>query len=396
MPPVIRVAFVDSVGARLTQLPRCALRARIGGRLSRGIRSAPWRRLDGCRIPVMFKLAPVADHSQPTTSAAPRLLIVDNQVKDFLQHRMVLACKLRESGFDVHVAVPQEPGLEEISRQGLSVHTIYLRRFSTKPLDELRCLVSLIRLYRRLRPALVHHICLKPALYGGLAARIAGVPAVVATLTGLGHVFTTRTAKGRLLRSMVAGGLRLSFSHQNHCVIIQNRGDRDCLVANAIERGDHAVVIKGSGVDLASFVPRPELEGVPVVLMASRLLWEKGVGEFVVAARRLRARGIAARFVLVGEPDHGHPSAVPLSTLEHWCETGDVEWLGWRDDISALLARSHIVCLPTVLRRRHSKDSHRSGRLWGARSSPPILRAVVRSSIMVRTACWFQCVIAMP
>ena len=193
----------------------------------------------------------------------------------------------------------------------------------------------------------MHHIGLKPTLYGGLAARIASVPAAVNTLTGLGYLFTTPTVKMRVLRPIVAGGLRFSFSHQNHRVILQNLDDRDCLLARGIVLGDRAVLIKGSGVNLSLFTPEPEPDAPPVVLMASRLLWEKGVGEFVAAARALRARGIRARFVLLGEPDHGHPSAVPLRTLEHWRDAGDVEWLGWRHDMPALMAQSHIVCLPS-------------------------------------------------
>src|SRR5262245_35156589 len=119
----------------------------------------------------------------PLIEAEPLILFVDNQVSDFLQYRMALARKLREDGFDVHVAVPREPGLDEISRQGITVHTFFLHRKSTGLLDELRCWLSLLRLYSQLRPTLVHHICLKPALYGGIAARIAGVPAAVNTIT---------------------------------------------------------------------------------------------------------------------------------------------------------------------------------------------------------------------
>jgi glycosyltransferase involved in cell wall biosynthesis len=279
--------------------------------------------------------------------AMPRVLFVDNQVSDFLQYRMTLAHTLREAGFDVHVAVPEEPGLEAISCQGIPVHTFYLRRKSTRPLDELRCWISLLRLYRRLQPTLVHHICLKPTLYGGIAARIAGVPALVNMLTGLGHLFTTRTVKTRVLWWIVARGLGFSFRHRNHRVILQNPDDRDCLLASGVLPGDRAVIIKGSGVNLSLFTPEPEPVGPPVVLMASRLLWTKGVGEFVAAARALRARGSRARFLLLGEPDPGHPSAVPLPTLEHWRDAGDVEWLGWCHDMPAFMAQSHIVCLPS-------------------------------------------------
>jgi glycosyltransferase involved in cell wall biosynthesis len=277
----------------------------------------------------------------------PRILFVDNQVIDFLRYRMVLAHTLRESGFDVHVAVPREPGLEQISRQGIAAHIFYLRRKSTRPLDELRCCVSLLCLYRRLRPILVHHICLKPVLYGGIAARIAGVPATIDTLTGLGHLFTTHTVKTRVLRSIVSRGLRFSFKHPNHRVIFQNPDDRDRLLAKNKMAADRAVLIKGSGVNLSLFTPEAEPDGPPVVLMASRLLWDKGVGEFVAAARALRARRIRARFVLVGEPDPDHPSAIPVGTLEHWRDAKDVEWPGWQHDMPALIAQSHIVCLPS-------------------------------------------------
>jgi glycosyltransferase involved in cell wall biosynthesis len=283
----------------------------------------------------------------PPIDSVPRVLFVDNQVSDFLQYRMVLAHTLRDAGFDVHVAVPREPGLEDISRHNIHVHIVYLRRKGTWPLDELHCWISLLRLYRRLRPTLVHHICLKPTLYGGIAARIAGVPAVVNTLTGLGYLFMTRTVKTRVLRWIVARGLRFSFRHHNHRVILQNPDDRACLLANGILPLDCGVIINGSGVDLSLFTPKPEPDGPTVVLMASRLLWTKGVGEFVSAARALRGRGIRARFVLVGEPDYGHPSSVPLPTLEHWRDAGDVEWLGWRCDMPALTAQSHIVCLPS-------------------------------------------------
>src|SRR5262245_8719445 len=185
----------------------------------------------------------------PPIEPIPRILFVDNQVRDLVQYRMALLRKLREAGFDVHVAVPREPGLEEISRQGFAVHIFYLQRKSTRLLDELRCWVSLLRLYRQLRPMLVHHICLKPALYGGIAAWITGVPAAVDTITGLGHLFTTHTVKTRVLRSIVAGALRFSFGHQSHRVIFQNPYDRAYLLARSNTPSDRAVLIKGSGVD---------------------------------------------------------------------------------------------------------------------------------------------------
>lgn len=277
----------------------------------------------------------------------PRFLFVENHVSDFLKDRMVLAGKLREAGFTLHLAVPRDSDIDAIALQDVTVHPYYLQRKSTKPFDELGCTISLLRLYRRVRPTLVHHIGLKPTLYGSITARIVGVPAVVNTLTGLGYLFTSHTVKMAFLRSIVAGVLRFSFLHQNQYLIFQNSADRDNLLARYRFPCDRAVLIKGSGVNLSVFTPQPKPDGPPMILMVSRLLWAKGVAEFVAVARMLDARGIQARFVLVGEPDRGHPDAVPEHTLKRWHDAGDVEWLGWRHDVPALIAQSHIVCLPT-------------------------------------------------
>lgn len=278
----------------------------------------------------------------------PRFLFVDTQVDDFLMYRMGLARKVQEAGFEVHVALPREPGMETISRVGIIVHPIFMRRLSTGAFDELRCFVSLLRLYRRLRPTLVHHMCLKAVLYGGIASRVVGVPAVVSTLYGLGYLFSTQTVKTYVLRSIVMVGLRFAFGHKNHRVIVQNSADRDWLLSRYNLAGEVAVLISGSGVDLSLFKPEPEPDGPPVVLLVSRLLWIKGISEFVAAARAVRSRKIPARFVLIGEPDNGHPSAIPMRTLEHWRDTEDVDWLGFRHDLPALIRQSHIVCLPTL------------------------------------------------
>ena len=283
----------------------------------------------------------------PRREPPARILFVDNQVGDFLQYRMEFALALKQAGFEVHVALPREPGLDKIHGSGIAVHVIQLKRLSTLPMGEFFCWLSLCRLYRSLRPKLVHHICFKPTLYGGIAARVADVPGVVSTLTGLGYLFSADSFKMRFLRAIAVRGLRVSFGHPNHRVIFQNPDDRDCLLSTSRLPFSRAVLIKGSGVDPSVFTHEPEPDGPPMVLMASRLLWAKGVGDFVTAAQVLRARGIDARFMLLGEPDRGHPSAIPLETLKKWRDDGDIRWPGWRNDMPVAIAESHIVCLPS-------------------------------------------------
>jgi len=282
-----------------------------------------------------------------SSSDPPRFLFVDTDAGEFLHYRIQLAYAIRRAGFEVHVAVPTGTAVGEIARQGLAVHPFFVRRLSMHAGDEIRACLSLLRVYHRVKPVVVHHFCLKPAMYGGLVARIVGVPAMVTTLTGLGHAFTGRTVSTRMARLVAIGALRLAFAHHNHRLILQNKDDLTTLASKRVVDEHDAVVINGSGVDLAMFRPAPEPGGPAVVLMACRLLWEKGVAEFVEAAQALRARGVQARFLLVGEPDHGHPSAVPVSLLNLWNASGDVEWLGWRDDVPELIRKSHVVCLPS-------------------------------------------------
>src|SRR5262245_42401068 len=160
---------------------------------------------------------------------APRLLFVGSDAPDFLDYRIGLAEALRKSGFEVHVALPSGGDVEAIARRGFRVHAIPLRRLSVRPWTEARTCAALLRLYVRLRPVLVHHLCLKPVLYGAAAARVAGVPAAIHTLTGLGPIFTMRTPKLRALRGLVERGLRFGLRHPNTRVVVQNPADRDFL-----------------------------------------------------------------------------------------------------------------------------------------------------------------------
>jgi glycosyltransferase involved in cell wall biosynthesis len=258
---------------------------------------------------------------------------------------MEVARRVLDAGFDVQVALPNEPGIEEVSRV-MPVHIFYLKRTSTQPLDELRCCLSLLNIYRQVKPALVFHIGLKPSLHGGIAARLVGLN-MIHMLTGLGHLFTSNTTKSRILLRLVMEGLRYAFTSPKCYAIFQNPDDFQRMLTSGVVNRDHAVLIKGSGVDLTLFAPKPESEGPPVILLASRLLWEKGIGEFVAAAQAIREQGMQARFILLGESDLEHPSAVPLTKLKQWHDAGVVEYLGWRDDMPRLISQSHIVCLPT-------------------------------------------------
>jgi len=277
-----------------------------------------------------------------------RLLLVVNNPAFFLSHRLPVALGAREAGYDVHVATMAGPAAAQIVAHGLTHHAVPMSRSGRNPLAELRTMHALWRLMRRLRPDVAHLVTIKPVLYGGLAARLAGVPGMVAAISGLGFVFVRRPGRADWLRAVVAILYRLALGHANSRVIFQNGNDRDLLLRMKAVRPGQVVMVRGAGVDLDRYRPAPEPPEPPVnIVMAARLLRDKGVYEFVEAARLLRELAPAAQCVLAGGPDPGNPASVTDDEVAAWRDEAIVQCLGEVDDIAALYARAHIVALPS-------------------------------------------------
>ncbi len=265
----------------------------------------------------------------------------------FCHHYLALARAVREAGFAVTVITGVTEHADLIRGAGLDLIPLAVSRKGMNPLRELQSILALRGILRRLRPALLHNIAQKPVLYGTLAARLAGVPAVVNGVAGMGYLFTSASGRARLLRPLVGRAYRALLAAPNVRVLVQNPDDqRHVLRLTGVE----PVLIPGSGVDLTRFVPRPEPPGPPVVVLASRMLWDKGIGEFVAAARLLRDRGSPARLVLVGKPDPGNPASVAADQLRDWGREGCIEWWGYRADMPTVMAAAHIACLPSYYR----------------------------------------------
>ena len=279
-------------------------------------------------------------------SGQPRLLFVAGDDGFFLSARMPIARAARDAGFAVAVACPVTDRADTIRAESMRVLPIPMKRGRISPLADVGTLAALVRVFRAERPDIVHTLAMKPVLYGAAAARLAGVPAVVGALTGLGYVFSSSDIKARLLRPLVRRALRWALGGPRDTCIVQNPDDAALIAGLGIERR-RIVIVLGSGVDTARFVPSPEPEGPLRATMVSRLLWDKGVREFVEAARLARARNPDVRFTLIGAPDEGNPAAVPLAQLEGWRAEGLIEWQGHRDDIPAVWRESHIAVLPS-------------------------------------------------
>lgn len=239
---------------------------------------------------------------------------------------------------------------DTIRRHGLRVLPWNLDRRSLNPLNELKSIFQVWRVYRAERPSLIHHVALKPLLHGTLAARFAGIRHVINAPVGMGYIFSSSDWRARLLRVPIRLALRLLLNPRGSRVIFESPDAEKAFIEEHTVRPEDARLIRGAGVDLALFQPAPEPDGVPAVILPARMLWDKGVKEFVTAARQLKAEGVKARFLLAGAPDTGNFAAIPEETLHAWAKEGVVEYLGFRSDIPDLLRQCAIVCLPSAYR----------------------------------------------
>jgi len=284
-----------------------------------------------------------------------KLLFVVGVDWSFTSHRLPIALEAIKQGYEVHIAAAITDKREMMEAHGLIVHPLPLNRGSTNPLAELKTFFAIWKLFNNVRPDILHLVTIKPVLYGGIAARFTTIKNVVSAVPGLGFVFLAKGAKAAIRRMIVAMLYRLALGDilgyfggkKNIKVIFQNPDDKKQILAITGLPEEKTVMIRGSGADLSKYIQEPLPDGVPIVVMAARLLRDKGVREFVEAATMLKNEGIKARFCLVGDPDLENPSSVTVAELAAWQAEGNVETWGYRTDIAQIFAGSYMVVLPS-------------------------------------------------
>lgn len=276
-----------------------------------------------------------------------RILIVVNIDWFFISHRLPVAEAALREGHEVHIATSFISGAETLRAMGFILHPMVIDRSSSNPFAMFFLFVSLVRLFWKLRPDVLHLITIKPVLVGGVAARLSPVRGVLFAISGLGHIFVANGLFSTLRRQLVGMWYRVALGVRNKAIIFQNPDDKASIISLGGVRPEQTVLIPGSGVQLSDFDPTPLADGEATVIMVARLLRTKGVREFVEAARILQRRGIPARFCMAGDVDFGNPASVSRAELEIWKSEGYVDFLGERSDIPQLLARSLLVVLPS-------------------------------------------------
>ena len=274
-----------------------------------------------------------------------RIAVVSNTSWYLYNFRIGLMRALRDAKFDVVAVGPQDDYVAKIEREaGISHCAFPVKGDGTNPVLESLTIFGLARTFRREKIDLVLSNTPKGNIYSALAARMVGVP-VIPNVSGLGRVYIKRSSLTQVVRLLY----RLALSRAPR-VFFQNWDDHQYFIDDGFVQAERAVVIPGSGVDLDKFKPLPpqaRADGRFTFLLVARLLWDKGVGEYVEAARAIRRDHPEVRFQLLGPMAVANPAAITEPTVAQWQAEGVVEYLGTSDEVSAHLHAADCVVLPS-------------------------------------------------
>jgi glycosyltransferase involved in cell wall biosynthesis len=258
---------------------------------------------------------------------------------------------LRTKGINVIGAGASGDGFEpKITEAGIVFIDLPINKKSINPLSDIDLFFKLIALFKQEKPDIVHLFTIKPVIYGSLAAKLAGVPKIIVTITGLGHAFLTGKA---WLRTTVEWLYKNALKHCQ-TVFFKNNDDKTLFIQNGLVSVEKTALVPGSGVNTTRFSPR---ESKPLkshqynnplnFFMFCRLLREKGVYEYVEAAKRIKEKHPDVTFTLLGGRDIRNPSVVPEKDILNWEKSGLIQWLDEVVDVRDYIAQADVVVLPS-------------------------------------------------
>ena len=265
----------------------------------------------------------------------------------FCSHRIPIARQSKADGFHVIVICRVRDFGDVIRSEGFELVPIELSRGGFNPFAEAKILVILYKLYKKYSPDIVHHVALKPIIYGSIVARFIGSVKIVNAMAGLGFIFISVKRKEKIIRLLVHRLFSFLLGNQDSRLILQNRDDIEYFVEHKLINRNKISLIRGSGVNIEEFRSAHENCISRTIVLASRMLWDKGVGEFVEASNILRLGGLYVRFVLVGDNDPENPASIATEQLNRWHQSGVIEWWGYKSPMNMILSKACIVCLPS-------------------------------------------------
>ncbi len=275
------------------------------------------------------------------------VMIITNEETHFYAHLLPIALAALAEGYQVSVVTAFSHHREKIETLGIKTISLPLNRKSLNPLQDALYVYRLSQIVKTHRPDILHLFTPKPILYGSLVGAVLRTPIVINTYVGMGTLYTNDRPLFKILRGLINTLFRKLSSHKKMLFMTQNADDTHLLRALKVAPPNRIFTQCSVGVDLDCYKQSPLPQGPLVFALISRMLQDKGVYEFVEAAKRLKQRGYGAEFWLVGSPDPGNRTSIPEEVLKQWDAEGHVKYLGYHKDMPALLQQIHVSVLPS-------------------------------------------------
>jgi glycosyltransferase involved in cell wall biosynthesis len=278
-----------------------------------------------------------------------KILYVVNSARYFVQHRLALAEAAQKAGYSVGVAtvLDYEDYVQDIIDANISIFSLGMSRRGLGVFENFKTVNEIHKIIRSFNPNLIHSLTIKPVVFSGLVTKITKTP-FVSLIPGRGTAFSLGGLKGKILNLAATNLYKLSLSNKNSLICFENEEDRSFFIQKKLVPEERSIRVFGSGVDTEKFFfTEPKDKDTVQVLMACRLLREKGIFEFAQASQILSKEFPQVKFVLLGSPDSGNPTSVTDEELKDLCEKKNVTHIPHVKDVPALLAQADIFCLPT-------------------------------------------------
>jgi len=280
-----------------------------------------------------------------------RVLYLVSEDWAFVTHRLHIARDAIEMGYEVGVLTKVTNKANEIEAFGIKMFGWRLQRGSINPFNLVLSILETIKILSKYQPDVIHAVALKSMIIAGFSGFFYKNVPILFEFGGVGFIFSSKAIQAKILKAVVCVFLRVLFKGKNRHIIVQNKDDKSLLEAAKLFSAKNVFFIPGAGVERDLYQPSkiPHWSDLspPIVVLPARLLWDKGVGEFVRLSVTAKKRGLNARFVLVGEPDKENREAIPLTDIDKWVDNGSVEWWGKIDNMPSVFSRVSIVCFPS-------------------------------------------------
>ena len=288
-----------------------------------------------------------------STKNKKKVLILLTEDYFFCSHFLERAKYLLENGYLVTIAARKNNKNDYIKNQGFEFININFNRKSLNPFNEFFTILKIIKAYIKIKPDVVHHVALKPILYGGLASVLTNVDCIISAPVGMGYLFSSKDFSARTIKPLFVFSLKLLFKiikikNTKSKYIFENRDDMKQFINWKVVPKNNAFLIQGAGVDVNKFRFIKKRQNKKVIIsLISRMLFDKGIFEFIKAAELILKEKSNVEFWLIGDVDLNNPTSIATETLNSWNKKSGIKWFGWQNEIKDFLYKTDIACLPS-------------------------------------------------